>query len=435
MKKINDNKIFSKTDICIIGLGYVGLPLLLAFQKISKLKVVGIDNEHKKINYLKSGRSYISDVKINKNQLKNLLFSVDINLIKNTKYIIICLPTPLNKKKQPDLSIFKNSLIAMVPFFKKGQTVILESTTYPGTTKELILPLIERSGLLVGKDIFLAFSPERIDPGSKFKMSKIPKIIGADDKKSLLNSKKIYELIFDKVHTINSSAVAEATKLTENIFRSVNIALVNELKIIFDKMNINIWDVISLANTKPFGYMPFYPGPGLGGHCIPIDPYYLTWKAKQYGVNTQFIELSGMINSSMPSYVVKNTLKAAKKYVKKDFLNLNILIIGVAYKKNTNDLRESPAIEIIDQFRKKKINTNFYDPYIREIDSMRKYPHLSGKKRINLNKKNVSIADVVLIITDHSNINYSIISKYSKVIIDTRNRFKTNQTKAILIKS
>ena len=435
MKKSINLKAADKKIISIIGLGYVGLPLLLAFEKKKIKQVIGIDSDPKKIEILKSGKSYISDVKLKKFKNKKVLFTENIELVKKSDFIIICLPTPLNKKKEPDLSIVKNSLKSITPFLRKDQTIILESTTYPGTTKELLLPIIEKSKLKVGKNIFLAFSPERINPGSKFPINKIPKIVGADDIKSLNKAKLVYNLIFQKVYLVNSSSVAEAVKLTENIFRSVNIALVNELKIIFDKMGIDIWDVIKLAKTKPFGFMPFYPGPGLGGHCIPIDPFYLTWKAKKFGIDTKLIKLSGKINSSMPNYVVGKIIEAIKNNLNKKISEVNIFLIGLAYKKNTNDLRESPSVEIINQLEKKNISTYFFDPYISKINNMRNYPNLSGKQGIKLNKTNLMKADMTVIITDHDNIKFSLIAKYSKIIVDTRNVMEKNKFNGILIKS
>ena len=337
MKKLLLSKKNKSLGVSVIGLGYVGLPLLLSFEKKKLINLIGIDNDIEKINLLKKGNSYISDLKNLKKKSK-IIYTNKIDYIKYSDYIIICLPTPLKRNKVPDLSIVIDSLNTMVPYLKKGHSIILESTTYPGTTDEVIRPIIEKSGFIVGRDVFLSFSPERINPGSKFPIEEIPKIIGADDTKSLNSSKKLYKMVFKEIYSTNSSSVAEATKLTENIFRAVNIALVNELKIIYQKMNIDIWEVIKLAKTKPFGFTAFYPGPGLGGHCIPIDPFYLTWKARQYGINTEFIKLAGKINSSMPLYVIKNIIKVARSRLKIKLTNLKILIIGVAYKKNTNDL-------------------------------------------------------------------------------------------------
>ncbi len=434
MKKVIKKSLNKKT-VCIIGLGYVGLPLLLAFHKKPFIKIIGIDNDESKINRLNKGKTYINDLDLRNINKKRVLFSSDVKKIINSDYIIICLPTPLTKKKYPDLSIVKRSIISMIPFLKVGQTIILESTTYPGTTKELILPILKKTGFKIGTDIFLAFSPERINPGSKTPIENIPKVVGADDKKSLSSAKNIYKLIFKRIYTTNSSAVAEATKLTENIFRSVNIALVNELKIIYNKMDIDIWEVIKLAKTKPFGYMPFYPGPGLGGHCIPIDPFYLTWKAKKHGIDTKFIKLSGKINSLMPKYVLRKIIDSSKKYLGIEFKKIKILLIGIAYKKNTNDLRESPSVEIIRLLEEKNIFVNYYDPFVSTIDEMRNYPFQSGKKGIPLNKKNIIKHDIIVIVTDHDKVNYKLIKSHSKIIIDTRNVIESKRFKGKLIKA
>lgn len=434
MKKLLLSKKNKSLGVSVIGLGYVGLPLLLSFEKKKLINLIGIDNDIEKINLLKKGNSYISDLKNLKKKSK-IIYTNKIDYIKYSDYIIICLPTPLKRNKVPDLSIVIDSLNTMVPYLKKGHSIILESTTYPGTTDEVIRPIIEKSGFIVGRDVFLSFSPERINPGSKFPIEEIPKIIGADDTKSLNSSKKLYKMVFKEIYSTNSSSVAEATKLTENIFRAVNIALVNELKIIYQKMNIDIWEVIKLAKTKPFGFTAFYPGPGLGGHCIPIDPFYLTWKARQYGINTEFIKLAGKINSSMPLYVIKNIIKVARSRLKIKLTNLKILIIGVAYKKNTNDLRESPGINIIKKLKDLNIIVNFHDPYVDQINNMRNYPDLSGKKSIALSKKNIENSDIVVIVTDHNNIKYDLIEKYSKFIIDTRNIINKNKINGVVIKS
>ena len=421
----------NKKLVSIIGLGYVGLPLLVEFSKYNH--VIGIDNDNQKIKLLKKGISYISDVpNIKIKNINNAIYTNDFSLVKNASTIIICLPTPVLKNKNPNLNIITNAIKKISRYLLKDQLIVLESTTYPRTLKDVIAPLINRTKYKVGKNIYLAFSPERINPGSRKKITTIPKIIGADDTKSLNMARKIYSKVFNRVICTNNSSYAEAAKLTENIFRSVNIALVNELKIIYDKMGIDIWEVINLAKTKPFGYMPFYPGPGLGGHCIPIDPLYLSWQAKNFGLETKFINLSAKINSNMPKYIVDKSLKKIKQFYPSILpKNLKVLIFGVAYKKDVNDLRESPALEIMKILRKKNINFDFYDKYISKIDDMRHYPEFKGMSSIKYTNKNIKKFHMIILVTDHTDFEYKKLLNNFSLIIDTRNKLKNLSSKYI----
>ena len=421
----------NKKFISIIGLGYVGLPLLVEFSKYNS--VIGIDNDSQKIKLLKKGISYISDVpNIKLKNVNNTIYTNDFSMVKNSSTIIICLPTPVLKNKNPNLNIVTKAIKKISRYLLEDQLIVLESTTYPRTLKDVIAPLINRTRYKVGKNIYLAFSPERINPGSREKIASIPKIIGADDTKSLNMAKKIYSKVFDRVICTNDSSYAEAAKLTENIFRSVNIALVNELKIIYDKMGIDIWEVIKLAKTKPFGYMPFYPGPGLGGHCIPIDPLYLSWQAKNFGLETKFINLTAKINSNMPKYIVDKSLKKFKHFYPSVLIkNLKVLIFGVAYKKDVNDLRESPALEIMKILRKKNINFDFYDKYIPRIDDMRHYPEFKGMSSVKLSNKSIKKYHLIILVTDHTDFDYKKLLNNFSLIIDTRNKFNKLSSKYI----
>lgn len=422
----------SKETISIIGLGYVGLPLLVEFSK--KSNVIGIDNDKEKIKSLKLGKSYISDIPNEKiRKLKNCIFTFDLSEVKKSSTIIICLPTPLLRNKNPNLKIVTNALKSLIKYLNKNHLIIIESTTYPRTTKDIIKPLLNKSNFVIGESLFLAFSPERINPGSNIKITNIPKIVGADDDISLAKAKAVYKKIFKKILLTKDTSYAEAAKLTENIFRSVNIALVNELKIIYDKMGIDIWEVVKLSSSKPFGFMPFYPGPGLGGHCIPIDPLYLTWQAKNYGLETKFIELSANINQKMPLYVVKKTLINLKIHHPKISKNkYKILLFGVAYKKDVNDLRESPALEIMKILKKKNIYFDFYDPLINKIDDMRHYPEFKGIESINLNKISLKKYHGIILLTDHTKFNYNKLFNNYSLIIDTRNKLNNYKSDKIV---
>ncbi len=429
----------TKAVIGIIGLGYVGLPLAKTF--VSKnFKVIGFDNDPSKLKLLKHGKSYINhiDSKNIKYMLEKKLFNVtnQYNNIKKCDVIILCVPTPLTKNLQPDLYPIKNTAKNIYKFLKKDQLVVLESSTYPGTTDEILSPILELSGLNVNKDFYLAYSPEREDPGNKdFQTSNITKLVGANTSQARQLVKILYEKVISNVFVMSSTKAAEASKLTENIYRSVNIAMVNELKVIFDAMNLDIWEIIEGAATKPFGYTPFYPGPGLGGHCIPIDPFYLTYKAKEFGISTKFIELAGELHSRMPFYVIEKISEALNTYSKKPFQKSKILILGIAYKKDIDDMRESPSLSIIEELEKKGAKVDFHDTYIPSIPSTRDHKYLAGRKSKSLSIKNIKLYDIIVICTDHSTIDYQALKKNAKVIVDTRNAIKRLKGKAIVIKA
>lgn len=418
-----------KATIGVMGLGYVGLPLVRALRD-RNYKVIGFDTDIRKIKLLKEGKSYIKSIsneqveKFKKND--NFIPTNDLNYVKDMDAILICVPTPLTKYREPDMSFVITIANMIQQSLRSGQLIVLESTTYPGTTAETLKPILEKSGLKADQDFFLAYSPEREDPGNlHFETSQIPKVVGADHENSRRLAVALYEQIVPKVVEVNSAATAEAVKLTENIFRFINIGLVNELKTIFDKMNINIWDVIEAAKTKPFGFMPFYPGPGLGGHCIPIDPFYLTWKAREYGLATQYIELSGQINGRMPQYVIERLREELDIRFSKGLNGSNILILGMAYKKNIEDIRESPSLVVYELLKSKHANVDFYDAHVPEIPETQEHKELSGLKSICLNKDSLKTYDAVIICTDHDELNYEFILKNSKLVLDTRNATKT----------
>ena len=433
-------KIKSKKAVLgIVGLGYVGLPLAFAFRK-KKFKVIGFDIDQKKINSLDEGKSFlshISDKDISKMNLKNGFTSTtDFSRLTEVDAIIICVPTPLSKFKKPDLEPVYQTGKTVSKYLKKGQIVVLESSTYPGTTNPELKNILERSGLSSGKDFYLAYSPEREDPGNKnFSTSIIPKIVGADDLKTSKLVFELYKQVISKVVEVSSTQVAEAAKLTENIFRSVNIALVNELKVIYDEMGIDVWEVIEAASTKPFGFMPFYPGPGLGGHCIPIDPFYLTYKAKEFGINTKFIELAGEINTNMPNIVINKLTYALSEFMNKSINKSKILIIGMAYKKDVDDMRESPSLILYELLQKYGAHVDYHDDYVKQIPPTREHKNLEGLKSVKLSSSNLKKYDALLISTDHSYINYKFLSKNSDLIIDTRNAMDNIQGNAKVVKA
>lgn len=411
-----------KAKIGIIGLGYVGLPLVIEFSK-KNFNVTGFDIDEEKVNLLKKGKSYIKHIpsEIIK-ELKNFTPTSDFSHLKDMDCIILCVPTPLNEHREPDLSYVFNTARTVAKYLRKGQLIVLESTTYPGTTEEDLREILEESKLKAGEDFYLAYSPEREDPGNKdFTTSKIPRVVGGYTGKCLEVAKELYSQIVIKVVCVSSPKVAEATKLLENIYRAVNIALVNELKILFDRMNIDIWEVIEAAKTKPFGYHPFYPGPGLGGHCIPIDPFYLTWKAREYDIHTRFIELAGEINTGMPYYVVNKIIEALNEKGK-SIKGAKILILGLAYKKDVDDLRESPSLKLIEILEGKGAEVDYNDPYIPFLPKLRKYKF--EKKSIPLTSNNLKKYDCIVIATDHSIYDPEFIVKNSHLIVDTRNLIK-----------
>ena len=409
-KKINDKKAI----IGIIGMGYVGIPLGIEFTK-NGFEVLGFDTDESKVNDINSGKQIMKHISTKK--MKSFIengsrATFEFNELETVDCILMCVPTPLDIYEQPDMSFVEKATSTVSQNLKKGQLIILESTTYPGTTKEIIKPILETSGLVAGKDFFLAYSPEREDPGNKdFSVSRIPKVIGGLTPKCLNVANTLYSQIIDTTIKVSSPETAEATKLMENIFRAVNIAMVNELKLILERMNINIWEVIDAASSKPFGFTPFYPGPGMGGHCIPIDPFYLSWKAKEYNTEAKFIELAGEINRKMTENVSHRVGKALNDH-SKSIRNSNILILGLAYKKDIDDMRESPALKIIELLKFKGANISYHDPYIKNATKI---------KYVDLNKENLAKADAVLITTDHSNVDYEMVGKYAKLVIDTRN--------------
>lgn len=408
--------------IGVVGLGYVGLPLAIEFCKAG-FHVYGVDKVAEKISLLRHGKSYIGDVSDTelRESLETGRFSVsaDYETLKRARAISICVPTPLRKTKDPDMSYVIDAVENLACVLQRGQVVILESTVYPGATEELIAPILEKSGLKAGQDFYLAFSPERIDPGNKqYKLIDIPKIIGGVTPESTQKAAEIYGQVFKQIIPLGSAREAEMAKLLENTFRAVNIGLINELAIVAHKMGINIWNVIEAAKTKPFGFMAFYPGPGLGGHCIPIDPFYLSWKAKAYRADTSFIELADKVNSQMPAYVVERVtdlLNQEGKPVK----GSKILVLGVAYKRDVNDIRESPALDIIGLLLKKGADVTYNDPYVLDFEYL-------GRHWVSepLSERLLQIQDCVLIVTDHSVYDWDFVARHAKLIFDTRNATK-----------
>ncbi len=409
--------------IGVIGLGYVGLPLVIEFYKAG-FSVTGLDIDQKKIDLLSQGQSYIKHIPDASIRLlvKDGVFqgSTDFSLVKNLDCILICVPTPLKKNRDPDMSYILSTARKIAPHIRKEQLIVLESTTYPGTTQEVLAPELESgSALKSNRDFYLAYSPEREDPNNKdFTTATIPKVIGSDSPASLEITDALYSSIVQKTVRVSGTNTAEATKLLENIFRAVNIALVNELKVVFDKMDIDIWEVIAASSTKPFGFMPFYPGPGLGGHCIPIDPFYLAWKAKQFGVSTRFIELAGEINVSMPYYIMQKVSLAFSKE-KRSMAESRILLLGLAYKKNIDDARESVTFKIMEMLEQQGAKVDYNDPYIPTIKSRREYKQFIGKQSVAL--ETLNSYDVTIILTDHSVYDFVDIVKNSNLVLDTRN--------------
>lgn len=426
-------------DLSIIGLGYVGLPLGLQFAK-RNCRVLGLDIDPAKVDAINSGRSYIhhiSEAHIQEHVSSgHLTASTDFSRVAQSDAIIICVPTPLNKNREPDISYILKTGEAIGPHLKPGVLVVLESTTYPGTTDEDLREVLEgRSGLKAGVDFHLAFSPEREDPGNPdSKVARIPKVVGGLTPACLEKAKALYLRAVEQVVPVSSCRAAEATKLLENIFRSVNIALVNELKVVYDAMGIDVWEVINAAKTKPFGYMPFYPGPGLGGHCIPIDPFYLTWKAREYGQTTRFIELAGEINTAMPQYVIKR-LTDALNAVRKPLNGSRILVVGLAYKANVDDDRESPSYVLMDMLKKAGASVSYYDPYVPVIRPTREHPHWAGTMSVQWCQKEISHFDATLIATAHNNINYDELLEWSHLVIDTRNALAKHLSSPKIIKA
>lgn len=419
LRKLNEKK----ATIGIVGLGYVGLPLMLRYCEVG-YKVLGFDIDQSKVDILLDGKSYIEHIPeqaIQNAVAKGFEPTTNFSRASEADALILCVPTPLNKYREPDLSFVLDTTDSLVPYLRSEQVVSLESTTYPGTTDEELLPRLESYGLKVGKDIFLVYSPEREDPGNPdFTTRTIPKVCGGHTPSCLEVGLALYRQVIDNVVPVSSTRAAELTKLLENIHRAVNIGLVNEMKVVADKMGIDIHEVIRAAATKPFGFVPYYPGPGLGGHCIPIDPFYLTWKAREYGVHTRFIELAGEVNSSMPDYVISK-VASALNLVKKAINGSRILVLGIAYKKNVDDMRESPSVMLMEKLRDLGAEVSYSDPHLPVFPKMRE--HHFELLSVPLTAENLSAYDCVLLATDHDKFDYELIKQNAKLIIDSRGRY------------
>lgn len=409
--------------VAIIGLGYVGLPLAITAAKAG-FPVTGFDVDQSKMDRLNGGTSYIeavSDADLSDVGAR-FDWTTDFAGLANCDVIIICVPTPLTKQREPDLSYVEDTTRVIAKHITKGTLVALESTTWPGTTEEVLTPILEQSGLISGQDIFVGYSPEREDPGNAtYRTKTIPKIVAGDGELAGDLMEAFYSVVVETVVRVPTTATAEAVKITENIFRSVNIALVNELKLIFDKMGIDVWDVVDGAATKPFGYMPFYPGPGLGGHCIPIDPFYLTWRARQYEVPTRFIELAGEINTNMPHHVVDRTREVLDRAAGRGLNGARVLLIGVAYKKNVSDMRESPSMRLMQLLEESGSKVDFIDPHVPELPPMREYGQFKARQATAPEDVTAGTYDVVLIATDHDAIDFEALLKLGCPVVDTRN--------------
>lgn len=427
LNRLNDKS----ATIGIIGMGYVGLPLMIRYAAIG-FKVLGVDVDADKVDKLNSGESYIEHIPAQQIQASlNNGFEATNNFSRTAEAdaLILCVPTPLNKYREPDISYIVNTMGALAPFLRAAQVVSLESTTYPGTTEEELLPRMESSGMKVGTDLFLVYSPEREDPGNPdFTTKTIPKVVGGYTQDCLEVGRALYEPAIDHVVAVSSTKVAEMTKLLENIHRAVNIGLVNELKIVSDQMGIDIHEVINAAATKPFGFTPYYPGPGLGGHCIPIDPFYLTWKAREYGVNTRFIELAGEVNTGMPRWIVSKVMDALN-HRGKAINGSKILILGIAYKKNVDDMRESPAVELMELLSQKGADISYSDPHVPVFPRMRK--HYFDLHSVEITAHSVKKYDLILVATDHSAFDYELIRSNASIIVDTRGVYANNDDNVV----
>ncbi|ATZ74523.1 UDP-N-acetyl-D-glucosamine dehydrogenase [Idiomarina sp. X4] len=415
----------------VIGLGYVGQPLFIRYSDIG-YKVIGFDIDQIKVDELNNGYSrieHISDQKISNAIANGFEATTDYSRIKECDALILCVPTPLNRYREPDMSFVINTTDMLKPYVREGQLVSLESTTYPGTTEELLKPRLEESGLVVGENIFLVYSPEREDPGNPdFETRTIPKIVGGYTEKCKEAGITLYSLAIDRIVPVSSTKAAELTKLLENIHRAVNIGLVNEMKIVADSMGIDIFEVVDAAATKPFGFTPYYPGPGLGGHCIPIDPFYLTWKAREYGLNTRFIELSGEVNRAMPEYVVSKLMDGLNKH-QKSLNGSRVLVLGIAYKKNVDDMRESPSVEIMELIRDKGAEVAYSDPHVPTFPKMRE--HSFDLTSTDLTPESICSFDAVILATDHDKFDYDAIYEHARIIIDSRGKFRGKNGKVI----
>ncbi|MBE0569443.1 MAG: nucleotide sugar dehydrogenase [Deltaproteobacteria bacterium] len=414
----------------VIGLGYVGLPLAMEYAGAG-IEVIGVDVDGSKVRALKAGKSYIGDIpgETVKKAVDSGRFSAttDFSVVAMADTVNICVPTPLRKTKDPDLSYIVGAMEHIADYLHKDMLVVLESTTYPGTTKEVLGPMVEEKGFKIGRDIFLAFSPERVDPGNeKYTTKNIPKVVGGVTPRCGKIAAALYSGVMEKVHPVSSAAVAEMVKLLENTFRSVNIALVNEIALMANRMGIDVWEVIEAAKTKPFGFMPFYPGPGIGGHCIPLDPFYLSWKAKQFGFESRFIELAGVVNGQMPHYTVDRVAEALNRF-RKSINGSKVLVLGVAYKKNISDVRESPALDILHLLAEKGARLSYCDPYVPEVRDV-----VIDLKASPFSAATLRKADCVLVVTDHSAFDYRMVARESKVVVDTRNALKGYNGKKIV---
>ncbi|WP_348719455.1 nucleotide sugar dehydrogenase [uncultured Alcanivorax sp.] len=433
---VNKEELVSKLSdgtaiIGIVGLGYVGLPLMLRYSAIG-YRVIGIDIDQGKVDVLNSGGSYIehiasSDVAA---ALKaGFEATTDFSRASQCDALILCVPTPLNKYREPDMSFVTNTVDALQPYFRAGHLISLESTTYPGTTEEELLPRAEKGGLKAGEDIFLVYSPEREDPGNpNFETRTIPKVVGGHTENCRAAGEALYKPAIDQVVLVSSTKVAEMTKLLENIHRAVNIGLVNEMKVVADRMGIDIFEVVDAAATKPFGFTPYYPGPGLGGHCIPIDPFYLTWKAREYGLHTRFIELSGEVNQAMPDYVVSKTMDGLNDRCKA-LKGSKVLVLGIAYKKNVDDMRESPSVNIMELLEAKGAVLSYSDPHVPQFPKMRE--HHFDLSSVPLTAESLSSFDAVILATDHDCFDYQLILEHSRLLVDTRGKYRNAEVNVI----
>jgi len=435
MKSIKESAIqaFRSKDalIGIVGLGYVGLPLMLRYNDIG-YRVLGLDVDEKKVDQLNTGQSYIEHIhseKVSRARKNGFEATIDFSRASECDALILCVPTPLNKYREPDMSYVISTADSIKPFLRPGQVVSLESTTYPGTTEEELLPRVEEGGLKVGENIFLVYSPEREDPGNpNFETRTIPKVIGGHTAACLEVGVALYEHAIDQVVQVSSTKAAEMTKLLENIHRAVNIGLVNEMKVVADRMGIDIFEVVDAAATKPFGFTAYYPGPGLGGHCIPIDPFYLTWKAREYGLHTRFIELSGEVNQAMPEYVVSKLMDGLNES-SKALKGSRVLVLGIAYKKNVDDMRESPSVEIMELLEAKGCRVAYSDPHVPVFPEMREHHfNLSSEP---LTAENLATFDAVILATDHDKFDYEMIRQHARLLVDSRGKYRAPEAHII----
>jgi UDP-N-acetyl-D-glucosamine dehydrogenase len=414
-----------RATLGVIGLGYVGLPLSLTAAEAG-FTVIGFDVNAERVARINAAESVVKHIPASRMAAAvdggRFAATDDFRRLDEPDAILICVPTPLTRHREPDLSFVETTARAIAARLRPGQLVVLESTTYPGTTDEILKPILEATGLRSGADVFIAFSPEREDPGNpSFSTSAIPKVVGGDGRHALDLACGLYGQFVETVVPVSSTAAAEAVKLTENIFRSVNIALVNELKLVYEAMGIDVWEVIEAAKTKPFGFMPFYPGPGLGGHCIPIDPFYLTWRARAFDVPTRFIELAGEVNTAMPGHVVARLAEAIDRKSGKGLSQSSVLVLGLAYKKNVDDTRESPALRLIDLLEERGATVAFHDPHVAVIPPTREHPRLAGRPSVPLTPETLAGSDAVLIVTDHDDVDYAAVVRHSVLVVDTRN--------------